>query len=229
MEKSENEFKYLPSHLKPRERLCEMGVEELFDTELMAILLGSGSKDENVMVVAKKVLDLIRQESNFQDISIQELIKIKGIGKAKASTILAGVELGRRLFMQSKKRKIQITKPQTIAEYYYEKLCHKMTEHFCILLLDTKNRIICEELISQGSLNASIVHPREVFKPAIRKSAHSIVLIHNPPSGDVSPSHEDIEITKRLSESGRIIGVSVLDHLIIGDKKFLSLKEKGYM
>lgn len=227
-EMKDNAFKNIPSHLKPRERLVQLGLEELEDDELMAILLGSGTKGENVMIVANKVLNAIKLESNFNDITIEELEKIKGIGMAKAATILAGVELGRRLFMEEKRRNIQIRNPETIADYYFHKLAHKMREHFCILLLDTKNRIISEEQISEGSLNASIVHPREVFKSAIRKSANSIVLIHNHPSGDVEPSREDIEITKRLVKAGEIIGIIVLDHIIVGDKNFLSMKEKSY-
>lgn len=227
-ENSNRQFKNLPSHLKPRERLVQLGLEALREDELMAILIGSGTRGENVIKVAGNVLERIKQEPNFNDITVEELENIKGIGRAKAATILAGVELGRRLFMEEKRRSIQIKNPSSVADYYYRKLCHKMKEHFCILLLDTKNRILSEEMVSEGSLNASIVHPREVFKPAIRKSANSIVLIHNHPSGDVQPSREDIEITKRLVKAGEIIGISVLDHIIVGDKNYLSMKEQSY-
>lgn len=213
---------------KPREKLKNLGLHAVENVELMAILLGSGTKGENVLQLADKVLDMIKHELFFQEISLEDLMEIKGIGLSKASTILAGIELGRRLQLEDNRRSIQINNPQSIADYYYTKLRHEMKEHFCVLLLDTKNRIIAEEKISEGSLNASIVHPREVFKPAIRKSANSVILIHNHPSGDTEPSREDIEVTKRLVEAGEIIGISVLDHIIIGDHQYLSMKKESY-
>ena len=214
---------------RPREKLSLYGVNNLSDEELLAIILGTGSKKLNAIELARQILNKIKSQNNHMDITLAELMTINGVGISKASTIVASLELGRRLNIRKNFKEYSINSPDSVANIFMEELGYKLRECFYILLLDTKNKIISKELISEGTLNSSLVHPREVFKPAIKKSANSIILIHNHPSGDVSPSKEDLQITDRLVETGNIIGISVLDHLIIGNGKFLSFKEKNIL
>lgn len=214
---------------RPREKLSLYGVNNLSDEELLAIILGTGSKKLNAIELARQILNKIKSQNNHMDITLAELMTINGVGISKASTIVASLELGRRLNIRKNFKEYSINSPDSVANIFMEELGYKLRECFYILLLDTKNKIISKELISEGTLNSSLVHPREVFKPAIKMSANSIILIHNHPSGDVSPSKEDLQITDRLVETGNIIGISVLDHLIIGNGKFLSFKEKNIL
>lgn len=155
------------------------------------------------------------------------MTSVKGIGECKASQILAVVELGKRISTQSVEEKVKVTSPIDIINLLMEDMRYLKKEHFKVAILDTKNQIITIENISVGNLNSSIVHPREVFNAAIRRSANSIILIHNHPSGDPTPSREDINITNRIIDAGNIIGIKVLDHLIIGDNKYISFKERN--
>lgn len=219
----------IPQNERPRERLLKYGAENLSNVELLAILLRTGSSEESVLQLAQKVLVQIEKLENIYEISIEELMKVKGIGSTKAVQIKAGIELGKRVVSQGQDDKFIIRGPEDAAEYIIKDIKFLKKEHFITLLLNTKNQIISKEIISIGSLNSSIVHPREVFKPAIKKSVSAIIMIHNHPSGDPTPSREDIEVTKRLVKAGEILGIDVLDHIIIGGSKHLSLKEEGYM
>ena len=190
---------------KPREKLYKFGLENLSEYELIAILIRSGSKKED------------------------DLMKIDGIGLSKACSIVSALELSKRLNMRECVDNFSIGSPKSVADIFMNILRDEMKEHFYVLLLDTKNKIISWDEISKGDLNSSIVHPREVFKYALRYSANSIICLHNHPSGDPTPSSQDIDITKRLEEVGDLVGIRLLDHIIIGYNKYVSLKEKGLM
>lgn len=214
---------------RPREKMRDYGPSSLSEQELMAILLGTGTKKLNALELASKVLEEIESQNNFNDITLDELMRIDGIKLSKGATIIAAIELVKRLnIRQSTKEHYKVDSPRSLAEIFMHKLSGELRECFYIILLNTKNTIISAEEISIGTLSSSLVHPREVFKPAVKKSAKSIILLHNHPSGDVTPSNEDIKLTLRLEQAGKLLGIEVLDHLIIGDGKYLSFKEKSY-
>jgi DNA repair protein RadC len=218
-----------PEDERPRERLISDGPESLANHELLAILLRTGTKDESVLQLANRLLKHFEGLRLLKDATIEEMTSIKGIGTAKAVQILAAIELGRRISRLQYDERYVIRSPEDGAKYVMEDMRFLSQEHFVCLYLNTKNQVIHRKTVFIGSLNASIVHPREVFKEAIKRSAASIICAHNHPSGDPTPSREDIEVTKRLVECGKMIGIELLDHLIIGDRKFVSLKEKGYV
>lgn len=220
-------FKNLPLEDTPREKLFKRGVDNLLDYELLAILLGSGSKDEDVITLSKKLLKYILKFQRVSEITISDLLKIKGIGLSKASSIIAALEFFRRINFKKSIENFSINSPKSVADIFMNILKDELKEHFYVILLDTKNNIISWDEISKGDLNSSIVHPREVFKFALKFSTNSLICLHNHPSGDPSPSKEDIDITKRLYEVGNLVGIRVLDHIIIGFNKFISLKEYG--
>lgn len=219
----------IPENERPRERMLKYGAESLSNIELLAILLRTGSPNESVIQLAHSVMSRLETLQGFYDISLEELTNIRGIGPAKAIQIKAGLELGKRVLKQMPQAKYSIHSPADAANYIIDDIKFLKQEHFIILLLDTKNQVISKETISIGTLNSSIVHPREVFKPAIKKSISAIILAHNHPSGDPTPSREDIEITKRLIKAGEILGIDVLDHIVIGDSKYISFKEEGLL
>ncbi|MEG9296982.1 DNA repair protein RadC [Mangrovibacillus sp. Mu-81] len=218
-----------PQDERPRERLVQSGAASLSNQELLAILLRTGTKSESVLQLSNRLLTSFDGLNLLKDASLEEITKTKGIGLAKAVQIMAAVELGRRIGNLAFDDRYSIRSPEDGANYVMNDMRFLAQEHFVCLYLNTKNQVLHKQTIFIGSLNASIVHPREVFKEAFRRSAASIICIHNHPSGDPTPSREDIEVTKRLVECGRIIGIDILDHLIIGEKKFISLKEKGYL
>lgn len=219
-----------PIEDRPYEKFEAYGAKYLTDTELLAILLRSGTKQLNVVELAKK---LMYAEGNHLSLltlynhSLETLMQIKGIGKVKAIQILSLLEISKRLATANYAKTEKITKPEDIANLYMEELRHKKEEHFFTIGLDVKNKISYSKLISKGNLTASLVHPREVYKFAITQSVYSIIILHNHPSGDPSPSKEDIEITKRLKKSGDLLGIPLLDHIVLGDRSFKSLKEMG--
>lgn len=219
----------VPQEERPRERMMNYGAEALSHAELLAILLRTGTKDESVVHLANRIMRQVGSIRQLVDLSIEELTEIKGIGTAKAIQIKAGIELGRRITRTGKEEVKSIRSPRDAADLLIEQLRYLQKEHFVCLFLNTKNHIISQETLSMGSLNASIVHPREVFRAAIKCSSASVIFAHNHPSGDPTPSPEDVALTKRLVEAGKIIGIEVLDHLVIGDMKFVSLKEQGLM
>lgn len=222
-------IKDVPKEDRPRERLLKYGAGHLSNQELLAILLGSGTKEESVITLSNRVLMHFEGLKLLSDAIIEELMAIKGIGVAKGVLLLAAIELGKRMNQYRPDDKYVIRSPDDGADYIMEEMRSLKQEHFVTLFLNTKNQVIHRQTIFIGSLNASIVHPREVFREAVKRSAASIIVAHNHPSGDPSPSQEDIHVTKRLVESGKMIGIELLDHLIIGDRKFISLKEKGYL
>ncbi|ENQ3077943.1 DNA repair protein RadC [Bacillus sp. JJ864] len=214
---------------QPRERLLLEGASSLSNTELLAILLRTGSKEESVLTLANRILHYFDGLRMLKDATIEEMTSIHGVGVAKASQLIAAFELGRRMVRLEYQNRYSIRNPEDCARYMMEEMRFLQQEHFVCLYLNTKNQVMHRQTVFIGSLNASIVHPREVFKEAFRRAAASIICLHNHPSGDPTPSREDIEVTKRLVECGRIIGIEILDHIIIGDHKFVSLKDKGHI
>ncbi|WP_438319126.1 RadC family protein [Sporosarcina sp. FA9] len=214
---------------RPRERLIRQGAESLSNQELIAILLRSGSKKESVLVLANRVLSSFDKIQDLKNATIEEFMTINGIGEAKAVQLLAAAELGKRVYRKHSEGRYTIRSPEDAAAYLMTDMSSLSQEHFVVLFLNVKNEIIHKQTLFIGSLNSSIVHPRDIFREAVKRSAASIVCAHNHPSGNPSPSPEDIEVTKRLIEAGSIMGIELLDHIIIGDHKFISLKEKGYM
>ncbi|WWS86588.1 DNA repair protein RadC [Sporosarcina psychrophila] len=214
---------------RPRERLIRQGAESLSNQELIAILLRTGTKQESVLVLANRILSSFDKIQDLKDATIEELMLVKGVGKAKAVQILAAAEVGKRMYRKHSEGRYTIRSPEDAAAYLMTDMASLNQEHFVVLFLNVKNEVLHKQTIFIGSLNSSIVHPREIFREAVKRSAASIVVAHNHPSGNPSPSPEDIEVTKRLIEAGSIMGIEVLDHVIIGDHQFLSLKEKGYM
>ncbi|AOH55942.1 hypothetical protein ABE28_016390 [Peribacillus muralis] len=218
-----------PKEERPRERFLEDGPQSLSNQELLALLLRTGTREESVLQLAGRLINSVKGLRLLKEATVEELTGIKGIGEAKAIHILASVELGRRINRLNDQDRYVIRSPEDGANYCMEEMRFLSQEHFVCLYLNTKNQVLQKTTVFIGSLNASIVHPREVFKEAFRRSAASIICLHNHPSGDPTPSREDIEVTKRLVECGRIIGIEVLDHIIIGEHKYVSLKEKGYL
>ncbi len=219
----------MPKDDRPRERLIKSGSSHLSNAEILAIILGSGTRQESVLALSNRLLMHFEGLKLLSDATIEELIAIRGIGTAKAVLILAAVELGKRMHIYRSDERHVIRSPEDGAEYVMEEMRGLNQEHFVTLFLNTKNQIIHKQTIFIGSLNASIVHPREVFREAVKRSAASIIVIHNHPSGDPTPSQEDIHVTRRLVECGKMIGIELIDHLVIGDRKYVSLKEKGYI
>ena len=218
----------LPISERPRERLQKLGVEALSAQEILALILGRGVAGESVMVTAQRLLSQFGNLKGIASASVEELSQIKGIGVAKASQIKAAFELANRLEGYSEAGDKPVIKtPDDVASLVKGRLKGKKKEHFLALLLDTRNQLIKVAEISVGSLDTSIVHPREVFKEAISASAASVIFVHNHPSGDPEASEDDIKLTKRLAQAGEIMGIDVLDHIIICDKEFLSLKRQG--
>jgi DNA repair protein RadC len=218
-----------PQDERPRERFIQNGPESLSNHELIAILLRTGTKDESVLQLSNRLLTSFEGLRLLKAATLEEMTEIKGIGQAKAIQVLAAVEIGRRIANLNYTDRYVIRSPEDGANYVMNDMRFLSQEHFVCLYLNTKNQVLHKQTIFIGSLNASIVHPREVFREALKRSAASIICLHNHPSGDPAPSREDIEVTKRLVECGKMIGIDVLDHLIIGENKFVSLKEKGYL
>lgn len=209
---------------RPRERFERNGASGLSDAELLAIILQKGCKSENVVDMSNRLISKYGIDK-LSDLSLRELQEIKGIGLAKAMQIKALFEFYKRFNLSRIDSKI-ISSARDVYEYAKQRLISNDKEYFMVILLDTRNRIIKDEIVSIGTLNSSIIHPREIFKSAIKESANSIILVHNHPSGDPNPSKEDEKITRTLIDAGDLLGIKVLDHVIIGDKKKYSFKEK---
>ncbi len=218
----------LPISERPRERLQRFGVEALSAQEILALILGRGIAGESVMVTTQRLLSQFGNLKGMANASIEELTQVKGIGVAKAAQIKAAFELANRLEGYPELGKKPLVKtPEDIVALVRGRLRGKKKEHFLVLLLDTRGQLIKISEISVGSLDTSVVHPREVFKEAISASAASVIFVHNHPSGDPEPSEDDIKLTERLAQAGGIMGIDVLDHIIICDRNCLSLKSKG--
>jgi len=218
----------LPISERPRERLQKFGTSALSAQEILALILGRGVSGESVMVTAQRLLSRFGSLKGIADASVEELSQVKGIGLAKSAQIKAAFELANRLegYAESGDKPIVKT-PEDVVGLVRGRLRGKKKEYFLALLLDTRGHLIKVSEISVGSLDTSIVHPREAFKEAISASAASVIFVHNHPSGDPEASEDDVKLTKRLAEAGEIVGIDVLDHIIIGDKNHLSLKGKG--
>ncbi|MBM7713451.1 DNA repair protein RadC [Bacillus thermophilus] len=222
-------IKDFPIEDRPRERLIQHGAASLSNQELLAILLRTGTKSKSALQLANKLLAQFDGLLWLKEAALEEIMGIKGIGKVKAVQIAAAIELGRRIGNLTYDDRYIIRTPEDGANYVMNDMRFLTQEHFVCLYLNTKNQVLHRQTIFIGSLNASIVHPREVFKEAFRRSAASIICFHNHPSGDPTPSREDIEVTNRLVECGKMMGIEILDHLIIGDNKYVSMKEKGFI
>ena len=212
--------------LRPYEKCLTLGAETLSDAELLAVILRTGVSGMNsIFSVCCRSKGLL----GLSSITIPELLKIRGVGKVKAVQIKCICELSRRTAKQSASAKLKFSDPEAIAAYYMQDLRLLEKEHMILVLLDSKCRKIADTVLSVGTVNASLVTPREVFAEALKYNAVSVVLLHNHPSGDAAPSHNDIAVTDRIVQAGKILGVQVIDHIIIGDNTYTSLKEKEYM
>ena len=209
---------------RPREKMILNGAGSLTDAELLAILIRTGTKQFNAIQLGKAIIEKADNIRYLQNITTEELESINGIGKTKAVQIKAALELGNRI-ASYKPAKYKIKNPWDIYKYYMESLRYQYKEIFKVVLLNTKNEIITDVDISMGTLNSSLVHPREVFREAIIRSSNKIILLHNHPSGNAEPSKEDKSVTNRLKECGELIGIEVIDHIIIGDGIYFSFKE----
>ncbi len=216
-------IKDLPRVERPREKLLQYGPERLSNSELLAIILGSGRKGENVVELAKRVLKRYTVK-NLPNLTLDELRNCEGLGPAKASEIIACFELGKRV-LRDKVARLYL-KPEDVWRELKDLRGFKK-EHFVVFFLDTRNQEIKREIVSVGSLNANLVHPREVFEPAVKNLAAQIILAHNHPSGNPEPSEDDLKINRRLIEAGKILGIEVLDHIVVTKDRYLSFREKG--
>ena len=218
-------IKEMPTLERPREKMINYGSNSLSNAELLAILIGSGNAKQNAIELSRDIINNFGGLIALTDITHEELISIRGIGDAKACNILAALELNKRVSAYALNKRMKITSPNDVCNLFMDELRYDKKEKFIIVLLNTKSEIISKELISIGNLNYSIVHPREVYKYAIKKSAASVLFIHNHPSGNPDPSKNDKNITRRLTEVGEIIGIDVIDHIIIGNNRYFSFKE----
>lgn len=227
-------LKRLPESDRPRERLMRLGPEQLTDVELLAILLGTGAKGQSVIEVARDLLHHCEAKEPGSGLRallhLQDYKKdlVKGLGTAKICQILAALHLGMRAGAVPLRR-VDLSNPRAVYEFLAPRMAHLHREQFHVVLLTAKNQVIAVECVSEGTLTASLVHPREIFKSAIRRSAHAVILAHNHPSGDPTPSREDREVTARLVQAGRLIGIEVLDHLVVGQGHYASFRERGLL
>jgi len=218
-------IKELPEFERPREKLTKKGARALKKEELLAIILRTGLKGKNAVEVAEDILEKYG-DKKLLDASYEELRNIRGVGPTKAVQILAAIELGSRLFKEKSEKEVYINSSQDVTKET-EHIKENKKENFVVLYLDARNKLIYKETVSIGSLNANLVHPREVFEPAVRNLAAQIILAHNHPSGDPEPSEDDLVITKRLVEVGKIMGIEINDHIIVTKNGFFSFKEKN--
>lgn len=223
-------IKDIPLNDRPREKMASVGAQALTDAELLAILIRTGTSDKSALDIAG---DMTADGGLYKHLAgitkINELTNIKGLGQAKAAAVLAALEIGRRIASAHPLDKISVKSPQDAASYLMPRMRYAVKEQFVVLLLNTKNKIVGTEIISEGTLNNSVVHAREVYKPALLQNAAAIIVAHNHPSGEPQPSSEDIKVTRMLSESGKILGIPLLDHLIIGDGSYYSFQEQGVL
>lgn len=219
--------KEMPEEERPRERLARVGPQALSTSELLAIILRTGVKGENVVAMASRLLAAHGGLAGLSRVELAQLAQEHGLGPAKAAQLLAALELGRRLMAEAPEERFQIRTPQDAANILIPLIGHQEQEHFVVLFLDTRNRVTDREILYKGSLNTSLVRIAEVFRGAIRRNCAAIIVAHNHPSGDPSPSPEDIALTRRLVEAGKLVEVEVLDHVVIGHNRHVSLRERG--
>ena len=219
----------IPEYDRPRERLINYGKESLSNEELLAIILKNGIKNTSAKELSQQILHNYSNITEMNEVTYEELLAIKGIKSAKACDILATIEFGKRICSTYYLKKLKINNTEDIYKYYKNKIGYKKQEYFYCVYLTNKNIIIKDKLLFIGTLNYSMVHPREVFKEAYISSANSIICVHNHPSSNIEPSKEDIELTKRLIEIGTIFGIKIIDHVIIGKDNYYSFMENGRM
>ena len=222
-------IKSLPAEERPMEKGLYQGMERLSNTELLALIINSGTKEKSALALAEEVIGQGEGIFRLREMSPQELMGIHGIGRGKAARILAALELGKRVSSRPSGRPVNVESSDDIAALFMEEMRDLKQETLRCLLLNAKGDIISAETITTGELSSTPVHPRDVFRPAVRKSAAAAVLIHNHPSGDPNPSREDIDLTFRLMECGRMMGIRILDHLIMGDGVYISMKAAGFL
>ncbi len=219
-------LKNIPNEDRPRERLIKYGVENLSNEELIAIILKTGSKKNSVKELANNILCKVKDIRELKNMRINNLIDIEGIGKVKAIELLSAIELGRRVYESNDyKEMISLVEPKYIVNYFNYLFKDEKQECFYVIYLDSKNKYIDKKMICKGILNKSLVHPRDIFKEAYLLSACSFICIHNHPSGDATPSKEDMEITRHLKEIGNLHGINLIDHIIIGNNNYYSFYE----
>jgi DNA repair protein RadC len=211
----------------PRERLESLGPSALSDAELLALLLRTGARGGSALQVASELLDRHEGLPGLAQAASAELRALPGVGPAKSASLRAALELGRRLSARRLRPGDPIRSPGDVHAHFHARLSDAPCEHFLVVLLDGRHRVMREVAVSQGTLTASLVHPREVFRPALREAAAAVILVHNHPSGDPTPSREDREITGRLARAGELLGIPVLDHVVVAEQGFVSLREEG--
>lgn len=223
-------IKHLPEDERPVEKAMASGLETLSNAELIALILHTGTKEMSAIHLAEELLSSVDDGmKGLGSASLDELMSIKGIGKSKACAVAGAVELGKRIASAGARYLRIIDSAENVADMFMEELRYKKKEHFKCLLVNAKGKAIYCDDVSVGELSGTVVHPREVFNQAVKKSASAVILIHNHPSGDPSPSKEDIATTERLVESGKVLGIRVLDHVIIGDGRYISMRSAGLM
>jgi DNA repair protein RadC len=219
----------LPVEERPRERLARYGAEALSTPELLAILLRTGTKQESAVRVAERLMCRFQNLKNLSNSAVEEIASERGLGQIKAIGLKAALELGKRLAAYTDEARPTIRSAQDVVNLLMADMRHLPREEFRVLMLKTKNQVIAIRTVTSGTLNASLVHPREVFREAIIRASNSVICVHNHPSGDPTPSAEDLEITKRLVEAGKLLGIEMLDHVIMGDGRSVSMREKDLM
>ncbi|MDF2906648.1 MAG: hypothetical protein K0R34_1969 [Herbinix sp.] len=222
--------KELPVSERPYEKCERYGATVLSDAELLAVIIRTGTKQQRAIDLAVNILNYSTAYPGLKGLNyftMKELMKIKGIGRVKAIELLCVTELTRRMAKETLRDSIRLTTPQSVADYYMQDMRHLTREQVLLLMLDSKNKLMKDMVISEGTVNTSIMPTREIFVHAVKEGAVNIILLHNHPSGDPTPSAEDIRVTKKLTEAGNLIGISLMDHIIIGDNRYISLKEQG--
>lgn len=221
----------IPKSQRPYERCMSFGPESLTDAELLGVVIRTGSRDLNSVALAEQILGHFKGREGLEGLlklSFQELSTLKGIGPVKAVQIMCIAELSRRIWRAKAKKNLDFSSPESIADFYMESLRHRETECALCVYLNTKKQLISDFIISTGGLNETVIHPREVFLPAVQLHAAGLVLLHNHPSGNVTPSKADIAVTRRIYQAGNLLGIQLHDHLIIGDKQYYSMFDSQY-
>lgn len=225
-------IKLIPVTERPYEKCITSGVDSLSDVELLAAILRTGTKSKSVLSLSNQILSYSKEYTGLlvlNHLSVNDLMTIDGIGKVKAVQIQCIAELAKRMSKATREKGIRLLSPDTVASYYMEDMRHLTTEQIKLIMVDSKSKILADKIVSKGTVNASILAPREIFITALNNGAVNIILLHNHPSGDPTPSSEDIRTTTRIKEAGKLIGIGLMDHIIIGDNKYVSLKEKGLL
>lgn len=214
---------------RPREKLARFGASSLGDNELLAIVIGSGTAGTGALGLATALLSSCGGLHGLLRTSRDELLRVRGLGEARSAQVLAAVEIGRRVLSSHPRERRQVVSPRDAAEILMPEFSARSVEQFGLLMLDTRHRVIRTTVLSIGSLDGAAVQPREVFRQALMASAAAVVLFHNHPSGDPQPSREDVDLTRRMAAAGVLLGIGVIDHVVLGDGRYCSLKESGYL